>query len=269
MAIRWDKSATTPLSEAVANFNRKINKIRSEENKDILPGNLNYYEVKESIKNRDELYRYIKSLKKFQAEGSEQIVTLESGRQLTEWEYKELKQLRKNAKTRITKKLNSIDKVSHPLPFKQQWDLIDLAHSLDKLETATGKQFERIRARINLRGRSDYELKKAIIFRENYIKEMEKYKGYANYNLLKDKMESIKDPLAFYNQIKENDLIVDLQYQSDEHYNQSRFNQFVIEWGVNEDTIEDSIEKPLKTDIYKYTKGRKKRLSKKTGKTYK
>lgn len=137
MAIRWDKSATTTLSKAVASFNRKINEIKTEENKNILPENLNYKEVKENIKSRNELYRYIKSLKKFRDEGAENIVTLESGEQLTEWEYQELKQLRKNAKTRITKNLNKIDKVAHPLPFKQQWDLIALSESLDKLETAS------------------------------------------------------------------------------------------------------------------------------------
>lgn len=128
---------------------------------------------------------------------------------------------------------------------------------------------ERIRNRIKWQGVLDYELIKAEKFRENYIKTMEKYKGYANYELLKEKMESLKDPIKFYQQIENNDLMVDLQYQSDETYNQARFNQFVAEWGVDEELIEDTIEKPLKTDIYKYTIGRKKRLSKKTGRRYK
>lgn len=269
MAIRWDKSATTTLSKAVANFNKKINQIRTEENKNILPDNINYKEVKENIKNRNELYRYIKRLKKFQEQGQEEIIKLEGGQKITKWEYEEIKALRRNVKSKITRNLNKIDKSKHPLPFKEQWNLNALYSSLDKLERSSKKEFQRIKARIKWEGTLDNELKKAIRFRENYIKTMEKYQGYANYELLVEKMESLKDPLKFYNHISYNDLLVDLQYQSDENYNQARFTQFVEEWGVDSDKIDDSIEKPLKTDIYKYTKGRKKRLSNKTGRNYK
>ena len=47
---------------------------------------------------------------------------------------------------------------------------------LRDIENRTQYEFKRLKESIKFQGASDFEMKKATIFRENYIKEMEKYK---------------------------------------------------------------------------------------------
>lgn len=81
-------------------------------------------------------------------------------------------------------------------------------------------------------GASDYEMRKAKIFRDKYIKVMSKYENFDNYNLLEEKLESIKNPIKFYDFVSKNELIKDLTYQSDERYTQLQFNAFLEEMGI-------------------------------------
>lgn len=96
----------------------------------------------------------------------------------------------------------------------------------------SGEDLERMKIRLKFFGSSDTEMRKAIVYRENYMKEMEKYQNFQNYDKLLEKMKSIKNPLQFYNHIKDNLLVSDLTYQSDEYYSQSQFDEFLEMWGV-------------------------------------
>ena len=109
--------------------------------------------------------------------------------------------------------------------------------NLRQLETKKGYEFQRLKDRIHSMGRSDYEMRKAIVYRENYIKEMEKYKGFENYDKLMFTLKAIKNPIQFYNFLrdKDNDLLTDLTYQSDQTFTQKAFNRFLRDLGVNID----------------------------------
>lgn len=66
--IRWKQGDYIKLGKAVAEFNRKISKIQTEENKMYLPALEKYEWQKENIKTRREFNRVINSLKRFSQE---------------------------------------------------------------------------------------------------------------------------------------------------------------------------------------------------------
>ena len=91
-------------------------------------------------------------------------------------------------------------------------------------------------------GRSDYSMRRAITYRENYIEEMRKYSSFENYDLLMKKLESIKNPESFYEFVSKNELTKDLTYNSDMFYSQSEFNRFVSDvLGEDIETGEDIV----------------------------
>ena len=66
------------------------------------------------------------------------------------------------------------------------------------------------------KGRKDLQLKIDSQFRENYYKALEGVKDFENYEKLKNKLDSIKNPTKFYEFIKQSDVLFDLlNYYSD------------------------------------------------------
>lgn len=125
---------------------------------------------------------------------------------------------------------------------------------LRDIENRTNYEFNRLKESIRFQGASDYEMKKASIFRENYITEMEKYKGFANYELFMDKLKSIQNPIEFFNFVSKNELMQDLTYQSDEYYTQEEFNKFISQFEIEGLEENEEIISNLKEE-YKWTKG--------------
>ena len=97
--IRWQQKDYLSLGKAVANFNKKINKLQSEEKKLYLPELKNYKDIKENIYTRSELNRVINSLKRFSKEGAEDLYVTKAGEHLTKWERQELRKTNKNCRT--------------------------------------------------------------------------------------------------------------------------------------------------------------------------
>ena len=97
--IRWQQKDYLSLGRAVANFNKKINKLQSEEKKLYLPELKNYKDIKQNIQTRSELNRVINSLKRFSKEGAEDLYVTKAGEQITKWERKELRKTNKNCRT--------------------------------------------------------------------------------------------------------------------------------------------------------------------------
>ena len=115
--------------------------------------------------------------------------------------------------------------------------------NLNKIETKKGFEFKRLMKSIRFQGASDYTMKKATVYRENYIKEMEKYSDFDNYEKFMAKLKSIKNPIDFYNYVSKNELTKDLTYNSDMFYSQAEFNRFIQD--IMEEDLEDT------TDIVK------------------
>lgn len=236
--IRWKQGDYVKLGKAVAEFNKKINKLNAEENKLYLPDTIEYKEAKENITTRAELNRMINSLKRFQREGAEELYTTQAGENITKWERRELGIQSRIAGIRLQRELKALNEPMESGFSRAQMgsarvrEIEAQLRNLKQIETKSGYEFQRLRSRIARSGVSDYTMKKAITYQENYIKEMEKYSHFDNYDKLMAKLKSFKNPISFYEFVSKTELTADLTYQSDEYYTQEYFNRFIEDLGI-------------------------------------
>ena len=80
--IKWKKQDYLQLGKAVANFDKKINRLQAEERKAYLPDIIDYSNLKQNITTRAELNRQIKSLRRFMKDDAESIYTTEAGEKM-------------------------------------------------------------------------------------------------------------------------------------------------------------------------------------------
>lgn len=210
--INWKRGDYISLGRAVSNFNKKIRELQAEENKLYLPDEINYKEAKENITTRKELNRLVNSLRRFQRQGAEDLYTTQAGENITKWERRELGIQSRIAQTRLRAELKNLEK-----PLESGYSRVQMGsirareieaqiRNLKQIENKKGYEFNNLRQRIMSMGRSDYVMKKATIFRENYLKEMQKYSHFDNYEKLMNKLQSIKNPVAFFNFVSQNEL---------------------------------------------------------------
>ena len=248
--INWKQGDFVRLGRAVAQFNKKVNELNREEKKLYLPETISYTEAKENITTRKELNRLINSLRRFQKEGAEDLYLTQAGEQISKWERRELGIQSRIAQTRLKAELKKLNE-----PLDSGFSRVQMGSlrareieaqikNLKQIEIKVGYEFNMLKRRIASQGASDYTMKKAIVFRNNYIKEMEKYSHFDNYDKLMKKLNSITNPISFFNFVSQNELTGDLTYQSDETYTQEAFNSFVQDFGIeiDEDSITQNID---------------------------
>lgn len=233
--IKWKHGDYIRLGKAVSQFNKTRNELYKNEKSLYLPDIIDYNTLKSNIKTRNELNRQITSLKRFMNEKEQKPVKLASGETITKWEKKELDKKAKRILKDLEKEEKQIDKTKHPFPTQRELEIKVQKEGIKNYSNKKGHAFKLIKFKINNMGSLDYKYKQALRYRKYYMEEMKKYVNYDNYDLLLKKMESIKNALSFYNHIKDNELISDLTYQSDEFYTQTRFNEFVEMWGIKID----------------------------------
>lgn len=198
--IKWTRSDYGKLSQAISQFNKNIKKLEAVESELILPDVVNYQKLKAGITTRKELNRLIRSLRRFSKPSKQKSVKLESGIEITRWEYTELKTERRRAERRLSGELTGIEvTMGMGTGNKRINEIKGTIDSLQKLEKATGNEFKRIRSRIKEQGTSDYEFKKAKIFQNNFIKA---FKGMGRKEIV-EIAQKFKNPTEFWNYIKD------------------------------------------------------------------
>lgn len=227
--IRWKRGDYISLGKAIASFNKKITELEKLEEDVSIPPKINYQAIKEDIKTRRELNRYIKSLKRFQAEGSSDIYENEVGQRITKWERDELLNRRKIAENRLKKELEGLQLARERGTSSREYRMGSetfrsvkaTLESFKKLETAKGYEFEKIKRRILDYGTYDYEMRKSIVFKENFLNSL--------YNLAEtdsafqkvyDYFAKIKNPLRFYEITRRSNVLEDFfqWYQNPNDY---------------------------------------------------
>ena len=126
-----------------------------------------------------------------------------------------------------------------PYTSQQEDNLKAQIKNLKKLEVAKERgELNRLIRRIRNVGTKDYELRKAIIYRDNWLNTMKKYKNFKGYKELRKKLENIKDPIEFYKFVSniENENSKDLTYQSDQFFTNEEFIIFIKDFGINFET---------------------------------
>lgn len=209
--IRWKRGDYVKLSKAVASFNRKINELDVNEAK-YLPDLKDYKELRDTIMSRKELNRIVKALRNFNVEGAETRVILPSGQAITKWEYHELKLARNRA-------IRQLETEKASITLGNKWkgmgdERIDQINAtikhLYRLEESTGGTFASGAALITKLGSFDRGLNEAEQFRVNFMNALEELSTYDNYELLREKLESIKNPEQFYDYIRNSEVLSDL-----------------------------------------------------------
>lgn len=237
--IKWKHSDYLQLGKAVKEFNRKIDKLQAMEEKSYLPSKIEYADAKENIVTRAELNRVLKSLRRFKMEGAEELYTTKAGEEITRWERNELAIQTRIASSRLNRELKALNRPLESGFSRAQMgsqrvrEIEGQMNRLKSLEEKTGYEFRRLKESISKQGVSDYTMKKAIIYQQNYMRELEKYSHLDNYEALMKQLKNISNPLKFYEFMSRDDKIVDLTYQSDQFYTQEAFNSFVEELGIN------------------------------------
>lgn len=210
--IRWKRGDYVRLSKAVNRFNKQVNELQAK-GIDYTPEVKSYQSIKENIYTRKELNRIVNSLKKFSIETSKKV-ELPSGESMTSWEYKDLRLARNRARRYLEDKLEMQQRENpygkYGLDTKEVENTISTIKSLNKLESKKGYDLKMLMKRINKLGSSDTQLKKAITYKDNYMKVLNNMENYENWDLLKEKLDSIKDSKEFYEFIKKSSVLTDL-----------------------------------------------------------
>ena len=243
--IRWKRGDYIKLSRAVNKFNKQVNELQAK-GYNYLPETKSYQSLKENIYTRKELNRLVNSMKKFNIETAKKV-ELESGKELTSWEYREIKLARNRARKYLEGKLELQEKENPYAKFgldtKEVATTKQTIASLDKLEkTKDTFEVNRLIRRITNLGRNDAEMRKAAIYKENYMEALEQMSNYNNYDLLKDKLDIIKNPQQFYELVQKSPTLSDLfEYYNDNpeaqtiagfDNNQEAFNRALQELGI-------------------------------------
>lgn len=212
--IRWKRGDYVKLSRAVSNFNKRINELQTMEDKELsyLPDLKDYKEIKENIYSRAELNRIIASLKRINKENALDLYKTESGVDLTKWEASEIKKAQKRALSNIGKEIESIEqgRKSIGMGDERLRELEATKKSIENIDKKQGYEFTRTKRRIEELGKKDRELKSDTLFMENFLKALEETTDFENYDKLKEKLNSIKNPTKFYEFIKQSSIFMDL-----------------------------------------------------------
>ena len=214
--IRWTHSDYVRLGRAISDFNKKIKELETEENKLYLPEQRNYKVEKQDIQTRAELNRVINSLKRFSNEGASDIVENRGGKKMTRWQANELNTQKGLAIRTLNAELRELEKPGKTgysriqMGSQQANSILATIRSLKKIEDKSGYDFNRIKIRIEDLGRKDYKMIKSIIYRENFMYAVSTNSNLEGYDLLLKKLNRYKNPINFYNYIKQSDVFSDI-----------------------------------------------------------
>ena len=209
--IRWKRGDYIKLGKAVSRFNKIITEFDTDE-RDYLPELKDYRELKDHITSRKELNRVIKSLRRVNAENLLNTKILESGEEISKWEFQEINKARRRAFRNLELEKESIlkDRPSIGMGDERLSEIRAIEESFNKLNEKTGSDLKRLISRIFSVGRSDYKLSKDVLFRENFYKALEGISNFQNYDVLKKNLDKIKNPSKFYEYVKKSPVLMDL-----------------------------------------------------------
>ena len=212
------------------------------------------------ITTRSELNRVLRSLGRFKGKEAFKKVTLPSGQSLTNWELQEIRYQKATAVKRIKRRMNEI-KAERPEYFtgisEGNEEYQRLKSTLEAIQNFGLKKhvkvskkrskelYEEAKARIENWASSDFEMRRAIIYRENYFQMMkERYLGLDHYDEVIEALKKIENPMTFYNKLKNFDYgeqLKDITFMYENTPYQENLNKLAISLGI--DIEEDEVTK--------------------------
>lgn len=238
--IRWKEADYKRLHNAVNKFNRTLRKSINDSD---LPLELkDYKEVKHQIHTRKGLNDTIDSLERLTKESASNKVELESGLTVSEYQWNEVERANKINRRRWKKELRELSVPKQGETYSRvqmgtetsrrlQENLRE--NRLDVLQQAQyPSDFLTIEQGIMNKASEDKRYLQALRYKENYMELLkERYSNFAGYEDLYNKVKDMT-PQRFYEFMKADELTEDLTYQSDQIYDQSEFNGYLLRLGV-------------------------------------
>lgn len=247
--IKWRKEDEKVLRKAVSDFNKKVKKLsKGKKDTNYLPSEIDYEGTKDLIKTRSELNRVMKSLSRFSGKEAYKKVMLPSGKQLTAWEKKEISYQKASAVRRIKKRMAQIEKPYYKMGNEEYRRLEAELKRIKNVFNTAGKKFQATVSAIENLGSADYEIRRALIYRENYFKMFKQFKNSPYYDEIVKKLKAIQNPVDFYNKIRNltfGEYLADIKFMYDSAQSEVALNQMARELGIeteDSEIIEDTEE---------------------------
>lgn len=130
------------------------------------------------------------------------------------------------------------------MPYKSQEERQKRAElsNLKKFDKLKGYDFNRLKRRALRWNELDRDYKKAELYRQNYYVAIEQLKNFENYDVLRNKLDSIKNPLDFYEYIQQSKVLSDIFMWYDNEAGTFVYNGFAS----NEDAFNYALKVELK-----------------------
>ena len=220
--IRWTKNDRARLDSAIRNFNKEVNKL-SKMDVDV-PDKENFTYLVQHITTRRELENVIKSLKEYNDTTGTQMVELHSGEKVSLYEYNNIAKKVEIAERNLHTEMNKIqnERLITQNKYMGEERITEIQETLESLSdyTKNAENFEKASKRLVNIGRTDYEMAKTKLFKENFLKSLESAKNFDNYKALKKELNRYRDPRKFYDYVKKSPFLMDifLWYKSTDGY---------------------------------------------------
>lgn len=209
--IRWNKQDSIKLQKAINHFNSELQKV---ENKENLPPRAKYDDLRDRIISRRELESTIKSLNNANAMNLSSTEELASGERVSTWEYDDTIRRKNIAGENLLNELDSINRhraesgnryMGEERVSEIQETLALLDSSLDDLNAFKGS-----RNRLKVYGRESLNLYRSKVFMDNFKTAVQGLQNFEHYDLLKQRMNELRNPEKFYEIMKKSDILMDI-----------------------------------------------------------
>lgn len=113
--------------------------------------------------------------------------------------------------------------------------------SIQNVFNKRGVQFEKTVKAIENLGSADYETRRALLYKENYLKMFEQFKNSPYYEAIVKKIKSYGNPVTFYNKIRNltyGEYLADIKYMYDSAQAELILKQMAEELGVEVEDID-------------------------------
>ncbi len=188
MAIRYTKQLNTSINNIVRNFNAKIARLEKVEEELYLPEKTSVAAIKESVKNRRELNKMLRDLKKYSERGMEQTVRFSSGVEMSKYQSELLKRNLRIAKAKVTRDIKSFQStpikvfgIPQNTPHEYDEAFLNLKAQRESLQKdiskLSKKELQRLQSNINDL-LSSYDMENQ--YKENWVDMIEKLSYYGN-----------------------------------------------------------------------------------------
>lgn len=208
--IRWTSSQKERLNRAVKNYNAKITRLANSNYEGNLPEKASVRDLKKIISNSSNLNAEINRLLRFTRRGSEEI--LSNG--FSRYEANEIR----IAKIRVKMNLKNSNLTGD--------NLLDLQLNAQKalnFNSFTGKKRNDALSMLKALGNPINEDLKAYRYKVNYLKSFEeKFAGFKGNRKIYNELNKLS-PQQFYDKLKDNELLKDLTFISDNEFTAESF----------------------------------------------